>query len=163
MMKWLKYSKISILVSFLIGMLLNSGLVLVKPLLLDRLLVIRENQLTMETILSFVLYGLCLHVLFYSTMLLANLVSNNLQRHLQLQLKKQLLHRLFLQDKYVNDEKVSIVTQDMEVLYERFFVPLSKVIGRVFILCTTIVFILWQNFWLGLIFVAFSFLRPLPQ
>lgn len=96
-------------------------------------------------------------------MLLANLVSNNLLRHLQLRLKHQLFKSLFLHDSFVDDEKVSIVTQDMELLYNSFFLPLDKIIGRVFILCTTIVFILWQNFWLGVLFVAFSFLRPLPQ
>ena len=56
-------------------------------------------------------------------MLLANFVSNNLQRHLQIRLKDQLIKKLFLKENVVYDEKVSIVTQDMELLYNRFFYP----------------------------------------
>lgn len=162
-MKFLKYIKTNIFIYFLIGVLLNSGMALIKPLLLDKLLNIREEQLTIGTISYFVLYGLCLHLFFYSTMLLANFVSNNLQRHMQIRLKDQLIKKLFLKENVVYDEKVSIVTQDMELLYNRFFLPLDMIVGRVFILCTTIVFILVQNFWLGLVFIVFSFLRPLPQ
>ncbi|MGT2799165.1 ATP-binding cassette domain-containing protein [Streptococcus marmotae] len=162
-MKLLKYIKTNIFVYFLIGVFLNSGMILIKPLLLDKLLSIREGQLTIDTILNFIIYGFCLHLFFYSTMLLANFVSNNLQRHLQVRLKNQLITKLFFQESFVYDEKVSIVTQDMEVLYNRFFLPLDMIVGRVFILCTTITFILVQNFWLGLVFVVFSFLRPLPQ
>ncbi|MGF3073651.1 ATP-binding cassette domain-containing protein [Facklamia sp. P13064] len=162
-MKILKYIKKNVLIYFLIGMLLNSGLMLIKPLLLERLLNIREEHLTTDTILSFIVYGLILHLIFYSTMLLANFVSNNLQRHLQIRLKSQLMKRLFLKDSIMYDEKVSILTQDMELLYDRFLLPVDIMIGKAFMLCTTIVFILWHNFWLGLFFVAFSFLRPLPQ
>lgn len=57
MMKWLKYMKANILIYFLLGVFLNSGVALVKPLLLDRLLHIRESQRTTGTILSFILYG----------------------------------------------------------------------------------------------------------
>ncbi|MBG9979775.1 ABC transporter ATP-binding protein [Facklamia sp. DSM 111018] len=162
-MKILKYIKTNVLIYFLIGMFLNSGLSLIKPLLLERLLVIQEDQLTLDMVLSFILYGFCLHLIFYSTMLLANFVSNNLQRHLQLRLKNQLFRKLFLEDAFIDDEKVSIVTQEMELLYDQFFLPLDLIIGKSFILFTTIVFILWQNLWLGLFFVAFSLLRPLPQ
>ncbi|MGX7107914.1 ATP-binding cassette domain-containing protein [Facklamia miroungae] len=162
-MKILKYIKTNVLVYFLIGMFLNSGLMLIKPLILERLLNIREEQLTTDTIFSFVLYGFCLHLIFYSTMLLANFVSNNLQRHLQLRLKNKLMKKLFLKESITHDEKVSILTQDMELLYDRFLLPIDIIIGKAFILCTTIAFILWQNFWVGLLFVTFSFLRPLPQ
>ena len=135
-MKFLKYIKTNIFIYFLIGVLLNSGMALIKPLLLDKLLNIREEQLTIGTISYFVLYGLCLHLFFYSTMLLANFVSNNLQRHMQIRLKDQLIKKLFLKENVVYDEKVSIVTQDMELLYNRFFLPL-EIFGLVlFLLCS---------------------------
>ena len=63
-MKFLKYIKTNIFIYFLIGVLLNSGMALIKPLLLDKLLNIREEQLTIDTIAYFVLYGLCLHLFF---------------------------------------------------------------------------------------------------
>lgn len=162
-MKIVSYLKNNIFVYFLIGMALNSGLVLIKPLLLERLLNIHDQQLTFERVSAFIFYGFCLHLIFFSTMLLANLVSNNLQRYLQVSIKNDLLNTLFQKNALIDEEKVSLLTQDMELLYDRFFLPMDMIIGRVFILCTTIIFILWQNVLLGLFFVIFSFLRPLPQ
>ncbi|MET3559164.1 ABC-type multidrug transport system fused ATPase/permease subunit [Streptococcus rupicaprae] len=162
-MKLFSYINKRVFVLFLGGMLINSGIILMKPLLLARLLNIQEADLNLETIGSFVSFGFILHFLFYSAMLIANYTSNQLQYSVLIRLKDELLQKLFLNQDYINDEKVSIMTQDIEFLYENYLLPLDLIVGKFFLLMATMIFILKQNMFLGTVFIVFSFLRPLPQ
>ncbi|WP_240332469.1 ABC transporter transmembrane domain-containing protein [Granulicatella sp. zg-ZJ] len=162
-MKICKYIGWQIIVVFLVAVSLNSGMILMRPLLMERLLNIKTTTLTMNTVLEFLVYGLILYTIFYSSTLLANFVSNHLQRRIQIVMKTKLLKSLFLRDEYMYDEKVSILTQDMENLYEHYFLKLDMLIARIFSLIVTVLFILCQDIRVGLMFISFSILRPVPH
>ncbi|NEW65822.1 ABC transporter ATP-binding protein [Carnobacteriaceae bacterium zg-84] len=162
-MKICKYIGWQIIVVFLVAVSVNSGMILMRPLLMERLLNIKTTTLTMNTVLEFLVYGLILYTIFYSSTLLANFVSNHLQRRIQIVMKTKLLKSLFLRDEYMYDEKVSILTQDMENLYEHYFLKLDMLIARIFSLIVTVLFILCQDIRVGLMFISFSILRPVPH
>lgn len=147
----------------IIGALANGGLALGQPLVVAKALSIDQNSLTYSSIWKFALFGFSVYFALYSLMLFCNHANNVFQREIQMNIRTKLLQKLIEDREYSEDEKITMLTQDMEFLGDKFFRCYMSISCWGFGALITAIYIITQNVILGSIFVFFTILRPIPQ
>ena len=147
----------------IIGALANGGLALGQPLVVSKALSIDQNSLTYSSIWKFALFGFSVYFALYSLMLFCNHANNVFQREIQMNIRTKLLQKLIEDREYSEDEKITMLTQDMEFLGDNFFRCYMSISCWGFGALITAIYIIAQNVILGSIFVFFTILRPIPQ
>ena len=147
----------------IIGALANGALALGQPLVVAKALSIDQNSLTYSSIWKFALFGFSVYFALYSLMLFCNHANNVFQREIQMNIRTKLLQKLIEDREYSEDEKITMLTQDMEFLGDNFFRCYMSISCWGFGALITAIYIIAQNVILGSIFVFFTILRPIPQ
>ncbi|URZ86721.1 ATP-binding cassette domain-containing protein [Floricoccus penangensis] len=147
----------------IIGAISNGGLALASPLIVSRALSLDQGNLTYQKIFQFAIYGFSVYFILYSLMLFCNHTRNIFKREIQMNIRSALFQRLMINRDYSDDEKITLLTQDMEYLGDSYLTPMVDTIGWAFCALIISIYIVSQNFILGLIFVFFTILRPIPQ
>lgn len=158
-----KYIDRKYLFPIFLGRIVNSGLVLAQPLILTKALKLDQDGLSYEKILNFALFGLSVYLVIYSLMLFSNHSHNIFRREINKSVRTLLFKKVILNPKFSNDEKVSILTQDMEYVGDNYLENINVMVSWGFVALVTAIYIVSQNFLLGLIFVIFTIMRPIPQ
>ena len=158
-----KYIDKKYLFPIFLGRIVNSGLVLAQPLILTKALKLDQDGLSYGTILNFVLFGLSVYLVIYSLMLFSNHSHNIFRREINKSVRALLFKKVILNPKFSNDEKVSLLTQDMEYVGDNYLENINVMVSWGFVALVTAIYIVSQNFLLGLIFVIFTIMRPIPQ
>lgn len=151
-----KYIDKKYLFPIFLGRIVNSGLVLAQPLILTKALKLDQDGLSYGKILNFVLFGLSVYLVIYSLMLFSNYSHNIFRREINKSVRALLFKKVILNPKFSNDEKVSLLTQDMEYVGDNYLENINVMVSWGFVALVTAIYIVSQNFLLGLIF---SFLR----
>lgn len=147
----------------IIGALANGGLALGQPLVVSQALSIDQSKLSYASILQFALFGFSVYFVLYSLMLFCNHASNVFRREIQMNLRTALFQKLMADREYSEDEKITMLTQDMEFLGDNYLERYMSITCWGFGVLITAVYIIAQNVLLGSIFVFFTILRPIPQ
>lgn len=158
-----KYIDKKYLFPIFLGRIVNSGLVLAQPLILTKALKLDQDGLSYGKILNFVLFGLSVYLVIYSLMLFSNYSHNIFRREINKSVRALLFKKVILNPKFSNDEKVSLLTQDMEYVGDNYLENINVMVSWGFVALVTAIYIVSQNFLLGLIFVIFTIMRPIPQ
>ena len=98
----------------IIGALANGGLALGQPLVVAKALSIDQNNLTYSSIWKFALFGFSVYFALYSLMLFCNHANNVFRREIHMNIRTALFQKLMKDREYGEDEKIIILTQDME-------------------------------------------------
>lgn len=146
-----------------IGALANGGLALAQPLVVSRALSLNQGELTYFKIVQFALFGFTVYFVLYSLMLFCNHTHNVFRREIQMNMRADLFGKLMTNKDYSEDEKITMLTQDMEYLGDNYLEKYINIICWGFVALLTAVYIITQNLLLGSIFVFFTILRPIPQ
>ncbi|MBP2622590.1 ATP-binding cassette domain-containing protein [Streptococcus oricebi] len=146
-----------------IGNVINGGVVLAQPLILEKALQLDKGELNLDKIVSFILYGFLIYLSFYSFMLFANYSVNIFRKEIQINIRRALYKKLIRNTNYSIDKKISILTQDMEFVGNNYIDLTQHIIAWSVVAIVTEIYIISQNLLLGSIFVFFTLLRPLPQ
>lgn len=146
-----------------LGRLVNGGVVLVQPLVLSKILQLDERGLSYDKIWQLLVYGLSVYFVVYSFMLLANHAHNVFRREIQNGIRSSLFRKVIANPKFSQNDKITLLTQDMETLGDTYLEPINSFLGWSFVALVSSVYILMQDALLGSIFVGFAILRPLPQ
>ncbi|SDB19335.1 ABC-type multidrug transport system, ATPase and permease component [Streptococcus henryi] len=163
MLKLLRYLDRKTACLIIVGNLANSFVMLGQPIILSNALNLEKTTLSYSSILQFTLYGFFVYLAIYGLMLFSNHSMNVYRREININMRNVLFRKLLMSTKYTNDEKVSILTQDMEFVNDDFIEAWSLVLQDSFIVFVTAVYIIFQNTRLGLLFVIFTIMRPIPQ
>ena len=147
----------------IIGALANGGLALGQPLVVAKALSIDQNNLTYSSIWKFALFGFSVYFALYSLMLFCNHANNVFRREIHMNIRTALFQKLMEDREYSEDEKITMLTQDMEFLGDNFFERYMSISCWGFGALITAIYIIAQNVLLGSIFVFFTILRPIPQ
>ena len=147
----------------IIGALANGGLALGQPLVVAKALSIDQNNLTYSSIWKFALFGFSVYFALYSLMLFCNHTNNVFRREIHMNIRMALFQKLMEDREYSEDEKITMLTQDMEFLGDNFFERYMSISCWGFGALITAIYIIAQNVLLGSIFVFFTILRPIPQ
>ena len=147
----------------IIGALANGGLALGQPLVVAKALSIDQNNLTYSSIWKFALFGFSVYFALYSLMLFCNHTNNVFRRQIHMNIRTALFQKLMEDREYSEDEKITMLTQDMEFLGDNFFERYMSISCWGFGALITAIYIIAQNVLLGSIFVFFTILRPIPQ
>lgn len=147
----------------IIGRFVNGGVVLVQPLVLSKILQLDKHGLSYGKIWQLLVYGLSVYFVVYSFMLLANHAHNVFRREIQNGIRSSLFRKVIANPKFSQNDKITLLTQDMEVLGDTYLEPINTALSWAFVTLVTSIYILMQDFILGAIFVGFTILRPLPQ
>ncbi len=124
---------------------------------------IDQNNLTYSSIWKFALFGFSVYFSLYSLMLFCNHANNVFRREIHMNIRTALFHKLMEDREYSEDEKITMLTQDMEFLGDNFFERYMSISCWGFGALITAIYIIAQNVLLGSIFVFFTILRPIPQ
>ena len=146
-----------------IGALANGGLALAQPLVVSRALSLNQGELTYFKIVQFALFGFTVYFVLYSLMLICNHTHNVFRREIQMNMRADLFGKLMTNKDYSEDEKITMLTQDMEYLGDNYLEKYINIICWGFVALLTAIYIITQNLLLGSIFVFFTILRPIPQ
>lgn len=146
-----------------IGALANGGLALAQPLVVSRALSLNQGELTYFKIVQFALFGFTVYFVLYSLMLFCNHTHNVFRREIQMNMRADLFGKLMTNKDYSEDEKITMLTQDMEYLGDNYLEKYINIICLGFVALLTAIYIITQNLLLGSIFVFFTILRPIPQ
>lgn len=146
-----------------IGALANGGLALAQPLVVSRALSLNQGELTYFKIVQFALFGFTVYFVLYSLMLFCNHTHNVFRREIQMNMRADLFGKLMTNKDYSEDEKITMLTQDMEYLGDNYLEKYINIICWGFVALLTAIYIITQNLSLGSIFVFFTILRPIPQ
>lgn len=146
-----------------IGALANGGLALAQPLVVSRALSLNQGELTYFKIVQFALFGFTVYFVLYSLMLFCNHTHNVFRREIQMNMRADLFGKLMTNKDYSEDEKITMLTQDMEYLGDNYLEKYINIICWGFVALLTAIYIITQNLLLGSIFVFFTILRPIPQ
>lgn len=147
----------------IIGALANGGLSLGQPLVVSRALSIDQSKLSYASILQFALFGFSVYFVIYSLMLFCNHAANVFRREIQMNIRTALFQKLMADREYSEDEKITMLTQDMEFLGDNYLERYMTISCWGFGALITAIYIIMQNVLLGSIFVFFTILRPIPQ
>lgn len=146
-----------------IGALANGGLALAQPLVVSQALSLNQGELTYSKILQFAIFGFTVYFILYSLMLFCNHTHNVFRREIQMNMREKLFRQLMSSREYSEDEKITMLTQDMEYLGDNYLEKYINIICWGFVALLTAIYIITQNVLLGSIFVFFTILRPIPQ
>ena len=146
-----------------IGALANGGLALAQPLVVSRALSLNQGELTYFKIVQFALFGFTVYFVLYSLMLFCNHTHNVFRREIQMNMRADLFGKLMTNKDYSEDEKITMLTQDMEYLGDNYLEKYINIICWGFVALLTAIYIITQNLLLGSIFVFFTILRPITQ
>lgn len=146
-----------------IGALANGGLALAQPLVVSRALSLNQGELTYFKIVQFAIFGFTVYFVLYSLMLFCNHTHNVFRREIQMNMRADLFGKLMTNKDYSEDEKITMLTQDMEYLGDNYLEKYINIICWGFVALLTAIYIITQNLLLGSIFVFFTILRPIPQ
>lgn len=146
-----------------IGALANGGLALAQPLVVSQALSLNQGELTYFKIVQFALFGFTVYFVLYSLMLFCNHTHNVFRREIQMNMRADLFGKLMTNKDYSEDEKITMLTQDMEYLGDNYLEKYINIICWGFVALLTAIYIITQNLLLGSIFVFFTILRPIPQ
>lgn len=147
----------------ILGALANGGLALAQPLVVSQALSLNQDKLTYGQIFQFAIFGFSVYFVLYSLMLFCNHTHNIFRREIQMNIRMALFHKLMVDKTYSEDEKITILTQDMEFLGDNYLERYLHIICWSFVALITATYIIAQNLLLGSIFVFFTVLRPIPQ
>lgn len=147
----------------LIGLVINGGMTLVQPLVMEKILQLGSGDLSYEKIWQLLIYGLSVYAVVYSFMLLCNHAHNVFRREIHNSIRAKLFRKLVANPHYSQNDRITLLTQDMELLGDRYLEPINSYISWGFVTLVTAIYILMQDLILGLIFVVFTILRPIPQ
>ena len=139
----------------IIGALANGGLALGQPLVVAKALSIDQNNLTYSSIWKFALFGFSVYFALYSLMLFCNHANNVFRREIHMNIRTALFQKLMKDREYGEDEKITMLTQDMEFLGDNFFERYMSISCWGFGALITAIYIIAQNVLLGSIFVFF--------
>ncbi len=146
-----------------IGALANGGLALAQPLVVSRVLSLNQGKLIYFKIVQFAIFGFTVYFVLYSLMLFCNHTHNVFRREIQMNMRADLFGKLMTNKDYSEDEKITMLTQDMEYLGDNYLEKYINIICWGFVALLTAIYIITQNLLLGSIFVFFTILRPTPQ
>ena len=88
-------------------------------------------------------------------MLFSNHSHNIFRREINKSVRALLFKKVILNPKFSNDEKVSLLTQDMEYVGDNYLENINVMVSWGFVVLVTAIYIVSQNFLLGLIFCHF--------
>jgi len=147
----------------IIGALANGGLALAQPLVVSQALSLNQGELTYSKIIQFAVFGFTVYFVLYSLMLFCNHTHNVFRREIQMNMRADLFSKLMTNKDFSEDEKITMLTQDMEYLGDNYLEKYVNIICWSFVALLTAIYIISQNLLLGSIFVFFTILRPIPQ
>lgn len=124
-----KYIDKKYLFPIFLGRIVNSGLVLAQPLILTKALKLDQDGLSYGKILNFVLFGLSVYLVIYSLMLFSNHSHNIFRREINKSVRALLFKKVILNPKFSNDEKVSLLTQDMEYVGDNYLENINVMVS----------------------------------
>ncbi|MGQ7373591.1 hypothetical protein ACTGW9_05520, partial [Streptococcus suis] len=140
----------------IIGRFVNGGVVLVQPLVLSKILQLDKHGLSYGKIWQLLVYGLSVYFVVYSFMLLANHAHNVFRREIQNGIRSSLFRKVIANPKFSQNDKITLLTQDMEVLGDTYLEPINTALSWAFVTLVTSIYILMQDFMLGAIFYHLS-------
>ncbi len=147
----------------IIGALANGGLALAQPLVVSQALSLNQGELTYSKIIQFAVFGFTVYFVLYSLMLFCNHTHNVFRREIQMNMRADLFDKLMTNKDFSEDEKITMLTQDMEYLGDNYLEKYVNIICWSFVALLTAIYIISQSLLLGSIFVFFTILRPIPQ
>lgn len=147
----------------IIGALANGGLALAQPLVVSQALSLNQGELTYSKIIQFAVFGFTVYFVLYSLMLFCNHTHNVFRREIQMNMRADLFGKLMTNKDFSEDEKITMLTQDMEYLGDNYLEKYVNIICWSFVALLTAIYIISQSLLLGSIFVFFTILRPIPQ
>lgn len=145
------------------GIFMNGGVVLAQPLVMSKILQLGSEELSFAKIWQLLVYGLSVYLVIYSLMLFGNHTNNIFRREIHIGIRSALFRKLISNSKYSNNDKVTLLTQDMELLGDGYLEPIAGLLCWSFVSLVTALYIIMQDFLLGSIFVVCTILRPIPQ
>lgn len=142
----------------LITCVLNSFVFLIEPLITNKIFDLSDLNSSQNT-WDFLIYGLTLYVILYMVMFVANLLLNQIMTigcgNIRLRLYKSLM--LTHQD-ITNDQKISMLTQDVEYYLWEHISPSILLISDVSTFLLLSAYLLSKNVPIGLMFIACAFI-----
>ncbi|SUN05565.1 bacteriocin ABC-type exporter, ATP binding/permease protein [Streptococcus acidominimus] len=147
----------------ILGIFMNGGVMLAQPLVMSKILQLGNGDLSFEKIWQLLVYGLSVYLVIYSLMLFANHTHNIFRREIHIGIRSSLFRKLIANSRHSQNDKITLLTQDMELLGDRYLEPIAGFLCWAFVSLVTALYILMQDFLLGSIFVVCTILRPIPQ
>lgn len=147
----------------LIACILNSFVFLIEPLMTNKIFDL-DSLNGSKNIGGFLLYGLTLYVIFYAVMFIGNLLINYIMTigcgNIRLRLYKSLM---LGHQNIANDEKISLLTQDVEYYLWNHISPSILLVARLsnFLLLSS--YLLSKNIPIGLLFIVCALIYLLVQ
>lgn len=142
----------------LITCVLTSFVFLIEPLITNKIFDLSDLNSSQNT-WDFLIYGLTLYVILYMVMFVANLLLNQIMTigcgNIRLRLYKSLM--LTHQD-ITNDQKISMLTQDVEYYLWKHISPSILLISDVSTFLLLSAYLLSKNVPIGLMFIACAFI-----
>ncbi len=145
------------------GSLANSFAALGQPFVLSKALDLKEKIFDFNVILQFTIYGFSVYMTLYALMLFANHTTNVFRREIHKNMRLALFKKLLVNKRFTDDEKISILTQDMEYLGDNYLICFVTMLTWGILCLVTASYIILQDYVLGSMFVLFSIIRPIPQ
>ena len=105
--------------TLIIGALANGGLALAQPLVVSQALSLNQGELTYSKIIQFAVFGFTVYFVLYSLMLFCNHTHNVFRREIQMNMRADLFSKLMTNKDFSEDEKITMLTQDMEYLGDK--------------------------------------------
>ncbi|MFH0373026.1 ATP-binding cassette domain-containing protein [Streptococcus sp. A22] len=145
------------------GIFMNGGVVLAQPLIMNKILQLGSEELSFGKIWQLLVYGLSVYLVIYSLMLFGNYTNNIFRREIHIGIRSSLFRKLISNSKYSHNDKITLLTQDMELLGDRYLEAIAGFLCWGFVSFVTALYIIMQDILLGSIFVVCTILRPVPQ
>lgn len=147
----------------LIACILNSFVFLIEPLMTSKIFNLASLN-SSKDIWGFLIYGLTVYVILYTVMFVANLLINHIMTigcgKIRLGLYKSLM---LTNQNLANDEKISLLTQDVEYYLWNYISPSILLISQFSDVFLLSIYLLYKNITIGLLFIACALIYLLVQ
>lgn len=152
----LKYTNKLFIAVTLIASILNSFVFLIEPLITSKIFDVNSLNSSGDT-WDFLLYGLTLYLLLYTIMLVANLLINHIMTIGCGNLRLKLYQRLLLDHRdMANNQKISMLTQDVEYYLWNYISPSILLVGQISDILLLSLYLLSKNLLIGFLFIVCS-------
>lgn len=151
------------IIIFIVAVLANALMGLATALVVQKATEMQGTS-DISKIIVFGLIGTGLYAYVAVAMLLGNIVVNTLVYSWMKNLKSGLLQSfLYKSNQYTNSEMISIMTNDMELLYQAYLTQILIIPFFSVVFIAPLIYMMTQNLFLGSIFVIGSLSLMLPQ
>lgn len=122
-----------------------------------------NNNSNINDILVFASKGIGMYMLVFLAMYFCEVLINDILRDLSVSFIKDISEKFYYEYGGNTDEATSLINQDTEMIIDEFYMPLLSIPTYFFRTVIPIIYLLNQNFIVGLLFTIGSFLMLLPQ